>query len=77
VNFKGEGTKDTERYRNEGWGLLQVLENMKEVRKSDAPKAFAESAAIVLARRVRNAPPRRHEERWLPGWKSRVRSYGG
>src|SRR5947207_8194753 len=29
VNFKGEGTLATERYRGQGWGLLQVLENMQ------------------------------------------------
>jgi hypothetical protein len=76
VNFKGEGTKETERYRDQGWGLLQVLENMDESKKGDAAQAFAESAAMALERRVRNAPPERHEERWLAGWKSRVRSYG-
>lgn len=75
VNFKGEGIKKTERYRNEGWGLLQALENMDESKKGDATKAFAESAAAVLERRVRNAPPERREERWLAGWKSRVRAY--
>jgi hypothetical protein len=75
VNFKGEGTKETERYHNEGWGLLQVLANMDDS-KGNAAKAFADSAALVLARRVRNAPPKRHEERWLPGWTSRVRAYG-
>ena len=26
VNFKGEGTKPSERYKGEGWGLLQVLD---------------------------------------------------
>jgi hypothetical protein len=76
VNFKGEGIKETERYRNEGWGLLQALENMDASKGGDAAKAFAVSAAAVLERRVRNAPSERHEERWLPGWKSRVRSYG-
>jgi hypothetical protein len=75
VNFKGEGIKETERYRNEGWGLLQVLQNMVPSKKGDTAKAFAESAAAVLERRVRNAPPERHEERWLAGWKSRVRAY--
>ncbi len=73
VNFKGEGTKLTERYAGQGWGLLQVL---LEIRDEDAPTvAFAESAARVLARRVRNSPPERHEARWLPGWTARVRTY--
>src|SRR5438105_9357766 len=28
VNFKGEGVLQTQRYRGDGWGLLQVLEQM-------------------------------------------------
>jgi len=28
VNFKGEGTLETERYNGQGWGLLEVLEAM-------------------------------------------------
>ncbi|MEM8953239.1 MAG: hypothetical protein AAGD22_03720, partial [Verrucomicrobiota bacterium] len=45
VNFKGEGTKPTERYKGQGWGLLQVLENMKGTpRGQDAAKEFSESA---------------------------------
>jgi hypothetical protein len=73
VNFKGEGTNPRERYKGEGWGLLQVLGNMKA---DDNPvHAFAESAAAVLERRVRNSPPERNEARWLPGWKTRVRRY--
>ena len=35
VNFKGEGTLETERYNGEGWGLLQVLEAMPERRGCD------------------------------------------
>src|SRR5215469_7496221 len=72
VNFKGEGTSPTERYRGQGWGLLQVLEAMNE---GPALEQFRTAAAQVLTRRVHNAPPERHEERWLPGWLSRVRSY--
>ncbi len=71
VNFKGEGIKPEERYRGGGWGMLQVLEGME----ADGAAAFGESAARVLARRVKNAPAERHEERWLPGWKSRVLAY--
>lgn len=74
VNFKGEGTLDTERYKGEGWGLLQVLENMRGSGPG-AVKEFARSAADVLTRRVRNSPPARNEARWLPGWKNRVAAY--
>ena len=73
VNFKGEGTLATERYNGEGWGLLQVLEAMPE--NGDAARGFSGAAKAMLARRVRNAPPARHEERWLPGWEARVDRY--
>ncbi len=76
VNFKGEGLKPSERYNDQGWGLLQVLE---EMRGSEAgPEAihdFVQAAETVLLRRVWNAPSYRKEERWLPGWKNRVRDY--
>ena len=75
VNFKGEGTNPAERYKGEGWGLLQVLANMSE--GGSPAKAFAESASEILTRRVENAPPARNEQRWLPGWKNRVRAYAG
>ena len=74
VNFKGEGIKETERYKGEGWGLLQVLAGMSG-KDPDAVKEFARSAETVLARRVRNSPPARGEARWLQGWKNRVRRY--
>ncbi|MDB4523259.1 hypothetical protein N9074_03815, partial [Akkermansiaceae bacterium] len=31
VNFKGDGTNPTERYNNQGWGLMWVLMEMKDV----------------------------------------------
>lgn len=74
VNFKGEGIKETERYRGQGWGLLQVLAGMKGSGPG-AAKEFAASAEAVLTRRVANSPPARGEARWLTGWKNRVRRY--
>ncbi len=76
VNFKGEGIKESERYKGEGWGLLQVLAGMNG-RGVGAAREFGESAAAVLTRRVKNSPPDRGEARWLPGWKNRVSGYGG
>ncbi|MFI5347184.1 MAG: hypothetical protein ACHQ51_12495 [Elusimicrobiota bacterium] len=78
VNFKGEGVNPTERYNNQGWGLLQVLQLM-----ADAPagqpsvEAFAQSADDALTRRVANAPPdrRARENDWLPGWRKRLKTY--
>jgi hypothetical protein len=73
VNFKGEGTLTTERYHGKGWGLLQVLEEMKD--SHSALDEFVDSAKTVLRRRVANSPPARGEERWLRGWLGRVESY--
>jgi hypothetical protein len=77
VNFKGEGVLRTERYHGQGWGLLQVLEAMHGNSDSGAPDEFAQAAKAVLTRRVQNAPPDRHESRWLTGWLRRVNSYSG
>lgn len=76
VNFKGDGTNPSERYRGEGWGLLQVLTEMgPQQTPASGPAAFAEAAKRVLARRVRNSPPARGEQRWLLGWHNRCDSY--
>jgi hypothetical protein len=75
VNFKGEGILASERYRGEGWGLLQVLEGMPDLSSNSATKDFAQSAKVVLTRRVRNSPPERKESRWLPGWLNRINTY--
>jgi hypothetical protein len=74
VNFKGEGVLHTERYDNQGWGLLQVLEEMRP-NEPDTVNEFSRAAALVLQRRVENSPPARHERQWLPGWLNRVKSY--
>jgi hypothetical protein len=71
VNFKGEGTNPKERYRGQGWGMLQVLDGMED---GEPVQAFSDSAARVLALRVKNAQPK-DESQWLKGWTSRVRSY--
>jgi len=76
VNFKGEGIKLSERYQDRGWGLLQVLEHMQSSQSGlQAIQGFSTSAAFILARRIRLSPASRHEERWLPGWKKRVKTY--
>jgi hypothetical protein len=76
VNFKGEGVLQTERYRGEGWGLFQVLQQMHGTENGPgAAREFSDSAAAMLRRRVQYSPPERHETRWLPGWLNRVRSY--
>ncbi|MDQ6764628.1 MAG: hypothetical protein M3Z22_00780 [Verrucomicrobiota bacterium] len=77
VNFKGEGLLETERYRGEGWGLLQVLQGMAGSETGTAAaREFSESARAVLSKRVQNSPPANNEARWLAGWLQRVASYG-
>jgi len=75
VNFKGEGINPAERYQGRGWGLLQVLRRMAETPDRKAARAFSDAASDILEQRVRLAPVNRHEERWLAGWKKRIRTY--
>lgn len=76
VNFKGDGTQVAERYQGRGWGLLQVLGEMKEV-PAGAPAAaeFAAAAKRVLSRRIANSPKERGEKRWEEGWHNRCSTY--
>jgi len=77
VNFKGEGTNPNERYKGEGWGLLQVLGGMRDVPSGPAAaKEFGESAKRTLSRRIGNSPPERGEKRWEAGWHNRCDTYG-
>ena len=76
VNFKGEGTSRTETYNGDGWGLLQVLENMKGTSSGKAAlEEFSDSAKFVLERRVKNSDPARNEKKWLAGWLNRCNTY--
>ena len=76
VNFKGEGTTRTETYNGEGWGLLQVLENMKGTGSGKAAlEEFSNSAKAVLERRVKNAGSDSNEKKWLQGWLNRCNTY--
>lgn len=76
VNFKGEGIKSDERYNGHGWGLLQVLEEMRGFPTGKAATAeFSRAAAAVLTRRVANSPAARGEKRWLNGWLNRCATY--
>jgi len=78
-NFKGLGSNPRERYQGEGWGLVQVLNDIsKQPDSADATdllQRFSKAAAERLARRVSNAPPERNEARWLEGWRVRVADY--
>jgi hypothetical protein len=76
INFKGKGTKTSERYNGKGWGLLQVLQEMRPVLPGpDALNEFARATQAVLERRVKNSPYGNNEERWLAGWRNRTFTY--
>jgi hypothetical protein len=76
VNFKGEGINPNERYKNVGWGLLQVLETMSGTKTGrDALKSFSNASIKVLSTRIGNSPLERGEERWRDGWTNRCRTY--
>ncbi len=76
VNFKGEGIKPEEKYKGQGWGLRDVLLEMKSNSGGRAAaNEFSEAAKRVLRRRVANSPPSRGESRWLAGWMNRCESY--
>ena len=74
TNFKGEGTLKSERYHNQGWGLLQVLEHI-DTRVTNKYKSFSNAAKAMLSRRIKNSPPARGEERWRKGWNVRLDTY--
>lgn len=76
VNFKGEGTNPKERYRNQGWGLMQVLMAMKDVPSGPAAaREFSAAAKRTLDRRISNSPQARGESRWRAGWHTRCSGY--
>ncbi len=76
VNFKGEGINPRERYHGQGWGLLWVLMEMREVPAGQAAaQEFSRAAKRVLDRRIENSPPERGEDRWREGWHSRCDGY--
>jgi hypothetical protein len=76
VNFNGEGILESERYQGQGWGLLQVLEEMEvSVAEKDAVGDFVRATEVILDRRVGNSPLERNEKRWLAGWKIRMQTY--
>jgi hypothetical protein len=62
-NFKGLGNNSRERYAGEGWGLVQVLNDVAAAPNNGAApvERFSEAAANRLARRVANAAPERNE----------------
>ena len=80
VNFKGEGTSATERYKGQGWGLLQVLQeisvgNSTESTNETLHSRFSKACKTVLTRRVANSEQQQVEQKWLVGWLKRCDTY--
>ncbi len=76
LNFKGAGMGDSDNFKDEGWGLLQVLQGMYDTPTPQTTlKEFVRSAKIVLMHRVFLAPDDKREDRWLAGWLRRVDTY--
>lgn len=74
LNFKGSGLSSKENYKGQGWGLKQVLATLSPASKN-LLQDFADAAKKLLTERVQNAPPDRHEEKWLKGWTNRLNTY--
>ena len=76
VNFKGDGVSKSERYNSQGWGLMQVLMEMRSTSSGQPAAAeFAAAAKRTLDRRIKNSPPARGESRWRAGWHNRCDTY--
>lgn len=77
VNFKGDGTNQSETYAGQGWGLMWVLQEMKDVPSGPAAaREFGQAAKRRLDLRIQNSPKARGESRWRAGWHNRCDSYG-
>ncbi len=74
LNFKGSGLSKSETFQGQGWGLLQVLQNIP-VSSQDVVKDFVKAAKALLMNRVQNSPPERNEQKWLQGWVNRIDTY--
>lgn len=76
ANFKGIGLNAKETYKNQGWGLIQVLEKVQGTKVGkQALEEFAKAAKQTLTLRVNNSPKERNEARWLKGWFNRIDTY--
>ncbi len=58
-----------ERYQNQGWGLLQVIEHMQP---GNSVNEFVTAAKFILSRRVANNPK---DNLFLSGWVRRLDRY--
>lgn len=73
ANFQGTGIEPSKRYQGQGWGLLQVLEQMSS--KGKATEEFANAAEFILKKRIDNVPLSVNDTRWYSGWQNRINTY--
>lgn len=72
-HFKGLGINPQEVYKGKGWGIKQVLLEMKPVATpQESLQEFIRAALVVIQERVKQAA---HEQRFLEGWQARIKSY--
>jgi hypothetical protein len=74
INFKGDGTLKTARYQGKGWGLLQVLRQMKP-HHTHSIQSFAKASRFILERLIQLSPPKRRLSRFRKGWMKRIDTY--
>jgi beta-N-acetylhexosaminidase len=76
LNFKHEGTDPKERYQGQGWGLLQVLQNMENPQNpAQTASAFVKSAKQLLEQRIERSSNPELERKWQAGWWNRLSTY--
>lgn len=76
LNFKGAGISNAPHNYERGSGLLHVLKGMSFAPRGSTPlQAYVWSAKHALIRRVEQASPSAHHERWLAGWFNRLNTY--
>lgn len=73
LNFKGEGMTEAGEISQAGWGLSQVLMEMRGVQGGErALEDFQIAAKSVLLRRIARQPV---DVRWKNGWMMRIGTY--
>lgn len=75
LNFKGSGLNSKERYKGQGWGLMQALHYMITHNLPVTPASFASAAEYLLRQRVTNAPADSSDEQRIAGWLNRLKTY--
>lgn len=84
VNFKGEGTCPTEQVNGQGWGLLQVLQEMQLLHDQNQGtpgynatpmEEFVAAAKTILQRRIDNSDPSLDLSQYWDGWCARLDTY--